>query len=169
MKKGHNKKAVVSLTTPYEAMKDEEKNHFWSRYDSSFLFTTFKRLKSMLFTFARNIFANLVQQTTSRIQRVQKIKSRNAVLQESEGKRYLFIIFHQHYHDLLSKISSISFVDGYHISFFYLFINVSILVLFPTICILCHVLWRVSKTVLLKHQMFGMPHKQLPCPSLFHL
>ena len=72
----------------------------------------------MLFTFARNIFAYLVQQTTSRIQRVQKIKSRNAVLQESEGKRYLFIIFHQHYHDLLSKISSISFVDGYHIPFF---------------------------------------------------
>ena len=97
---------------------------------------TFKRLKSMLFTFARNIFANLVQQTTSRIQRVQKIKSRNAVLQESEGKRYLFIIFHQYYHDLLSKISSISFVDGYHIPFFNLFINASILVLFPTICIL---------------------------------
>ena len=69
--------------------------------------------KEKLFTFARNIFANLVQQTTSRIQRVQKIKSRNAVLQESEGKRYLFIIFHQYYHDLLSKISSISFVSGY--------------------------------------------------------
>ena len=60
-----------------------------------------------------------------------------------------------------------SMVITFH--FFYLFINVSILVLFPTICILCHVLWRVSKTVLLKHQMFGRPHKQLPCPGLLYL
>ena len=48
-------------------------------------------------------------------------------------------------------------------------INILILVLFPTFCVLCHVLWRVSKTVLLKHQMFGRPHKQLPCPGLLHL
>ena len=129
-----HKKAVLLLTMNFQ----EQKNFIFDKDMSRHFFL--QHSKEKLFTFARNIFANLVQQTTSRIQRVQKIKSRNAVLQESEGKRYLFIIFHQYYHDLLSKISSISFVDGYHIPFFYLCINVSILVLFPTICILCHVL-----------------------------